>query len=248
MLRCVTVFAICLVIPGATHAQITPASNDVPFWLTATTLAVGAVILDRPIRRRMMEDTVASDRSPALRQLSRVGNTLGTASTLVPSMAATYVVARIARNNRLGNDVVEVAAGYVASDFIGSVLKPVVGRARPHVTGDPGSFRPFTNSGDWHSFPSGHMLHVASIAGGIAEEAHRPWVSALGYAAVSIVGWQRIYADQHWASDVVAGGLIGVVTSKTTVHWLRRRGDRGAHVGVLPGPEGCTVWVRLGGD
>jgi membrane-associated phospholipid phosphatase len=73
------------------------------------------------------------------------------------------------------------------------------------------------------STPSGHVTHISSIAAAVAEEAQTPWVTTLCATAVTLTGWQRVYADQHWMSDVVAGAIVGTAASRLTAHWLRHK-------------------------
>ena len=184
---------------------------------TAVLLATGAA-LDRPMRR------VIANRghSAVVNSLSNAGNDLGTAGHIIPVLAGSYLVERIAGRRRAADDIVDAAAGYAASDIIDGLLKSAVGRERPMVSGNPERFHPFTSRGDFHSFPSGHMTHIASIAAAAAIESHEPWVRVLGIGATTLVGWQRIHADQHWTSDVIAGTLLGDFVSSAVVHRLRR--------------------------
>ena len=106
------------------------------------------------------------------------------------------------------------------------MLKPAVGRARPYLGREPLTFHPFTENGDFHSFPSAHEVHIASVATAIAWEAKRPWVDALAAIAMTYVGAQRVYRDQHWTSDVVASGILGLDVARATEQWLHTRALR----------------------
>ncbi len=188
----------------------------------ALILGVSAA-LDQPMRSLLCH----RGSGPAINSLSTLGNALGTASHLVPAMAGSYIIARIAGSNGIANDILDAAAGYAAADISEGLLKTAVGRERPIVHGDPGRFHPFTNRGDYHSFPSGHLTHISSIAAAAAIESNRPWVRDAGIAAMVLVGWQRIHADQHWTSDVLGGAMLGDVASSAVVRRLERmRGIR----------------------
>jgi undecaprenyl-diphosphatase len=149
--------------------------------------------------------------------------------------------------------VLRVAAGYFAADAAGSALKRVVGRARPAVGDGPWRFRPMSGEERWHGFPSGHVVHVAALAAGLAVEADRPWVTAVGTTAAALVGAQRVYRGAHWPSDVVAGALVGAGAGAATVRWLRRRPfvPGAAHPAprpsllVVPAPGGVEAGVVL---
>jgi hypothetical protein len=200
--------------------------------IAASVVLLGAgAALDRPMRRLIAN----RGHGAVVNSLSSAGDDLGTADHIIPALAGSYLVERIAGRRRTADDVVDAAAGYAASDIIDGLLKSAAGRERPMVSGNPDRFHAFTSRGEFHSFPSGHLTHITSIAAAAAIESHESWVRALGIGATTLVGWQRIHADQHWTSDVIAGALLGDFVSSTVVHRLRRlHGQR-----VKPGSE-CT--------
>ena len=178
--------------------------SEQAFW-TASAFTFGtALLLDHAAREEVPEG-----RSPFTDKLSGVGNTLGLARYDVPVVLAALVVGHLSRNRRFADATTHIALSYVTADVTESVLKSVVRRERPY---DPRSH---------DSFPSAHLAHITSIAAAAAEEAHSPLVTALAGTTVSLVSWQRMYARQHWASDVAAGAIIGVGFSRLTAHWLR---------------------------
>jgi membrane-associated phospholipid phosphatase len=206
-------------------------------------LVAGAALLDEPAR-----DHALGHRGRTLDGVADVGNVLGTGRYLIAGMAVTYGAARLTRQPEWSRSVLHVAAAYVAGNAVVSALKPAVGRQRPYVTGHPDRFRPFRESGDWHAFPSAHAIHAFSLAAAVAEEAHRPWVSVLGYGAASVVAWSRVYVDQHWLSDVAGSGVLGIVAAKATVRWLhqrerRRGGQQPPRVTIVPVRGGVALSV-----
>jgi hypothetical protein len=78
-------------------------------------------------------------------------------------------------------------------------LKDLTGRERPDGSNDL-------------SFPSGHTTKAFVGATFIGRWVDARWDSNLGYLAwlpASAVGLARMQHDRHWASDVVAGALLG---------------------------------------
>ncbi len=107
-----------------------------------------------------------------------------------------------------------------------TVIKQLVNRARPnpdlvHVV------RPGLNNG-MLSFPAGHVVSYVMMFGFLLFlSLHMPpsWrriVERIGFGALIIlIGISRIYQGEHWASDVLAGYLLGFVGLLLTI-WLYR--------------------------
>lgn len=108
-----------------------------------------------------------------------------------------------------------IAASIIAGGLITPALKVVVGRERPSTTTSTFRFKPFsTNS----SFPSGHATEAFAVAAAIAENYPTLWVECLAYGTAGLVGYARIEQNAHFASDVVAGSLIGWAVGRAVVH------------------------------
>ena len=105
-----------------------------------------------------------------------------------------------------------LAASLIAAGAITPLLKATVGRNRPHVTGSL-----FTRSANGRSFPSGHTTQAFAIASVIASHYESPWVQTAAYTLAGLVGWSRMEHNAHYASDILAGALIGTVVGRTVV-------------------------------
>ena len=90
------------------------------------------------------------------------------------------------------------------------IIREAVGRASPNQNKGATHFRPF--SGD-DSFPSGHAAVSFATAAVFADRFAQP-VGGVAYGLATAVAVARIYSDKHFASDVVAGGLLGWVIGK----------------------------------
>ena len=170
-----------------------------------------------------MREWALHSHSRSLDHLAKSVNPVGTARILIPGMALTYAGALITRDESLATGTLNTAAAYIASDVVESVLKPVIGRERPHVEGNSHRFHSFTGNGDWHSFPSAHVAHITSIAQAISMQAQSGSVTALCSSLVALMAWDRVYEDQHWTSDVTATIALSSIVSSATVRWLESR-------------------------
>jgi len=187
-------------------------------WEAGAVTLTAAFVLDERVR-----SVAIANHSRQLDRLFDGADVLGTAGHIVPALATSYIAARAFHRRSLADATLRIALCYAAADAIESLLKPAVGRVRPDVGREPLTFRPFSAGGDYHSFPSAHVVHITSLASAIAMEAHRPWVTALASASVTYVGAQRVYRDQHWSSDVVASAMLGAEVAKLTMGWIRER-------------------------
>jgi membrane-associated phospholipid phosphatase len=225
-------------------AQERHGSGDAVRWAGAGALLVGSALLDRTIERGVPEGG-----GTRLEWLSDRLNYGGRPQYAAAALGATWLGARLAHAPRTARGAEHVAIALLASGVANGALKTVVGRERPSFTDDPERFRPFSTRDHWQSFPSGHATVAFSLAASISEEARRPWVTAATYGTATLVGWSRVYEDRHWASDVVGGALVGVATSRWTLHRLHARraaaaGDSTASTSsviISPLPGGMMV-------
>ncbi|MDB4885003.1 MAG: phosphoesterase [Gemmatimonadetes bacterium] len=148
----------------------------------------------------------------------------GRAGTLVPAIAAAVVVTRVAGPRTLADATLRAGLAYAAADGVESILKPLIGRHRPSDGGSAWRFKPLSNDGDWHSTPSAHTVHAFALATGLALESRSAWVATPAYVLASLVGSQRVYTNQHWASDVVASAALSAMVARWTEERLRRHG------------------------
>jgi len=191
------------------------------FWV-AGTLSLAAVI---PFDERIRE--YFSGTHTAL--LDHVATPVGDAGSprfILPVLLAGAIVPRLLRDPATSNAVVDIGLGYVVTSVSGALARTVVGRHRPDSTGHTGRFSPFRREPAWHSFPSGHVLGVMSLATGIAIKSNRPWVTTTTFGLASLVAIQRLYEQKHWASDVVAGTMFGIAASASTIRWRERERAR----------------------
>ena len=128
-----------------------------------------------------------------------------------------------------------VAVTMVAGGVLGVLLKLLFGRHRPDLI-DPVAHAP------GYSFPSGHALTSALGAAVFLlvllprvgdRRVGRATLWTVAAAVPLLTGLSRVALGVHWASDVVAGWLLGVaVVAVTAAAYLARRRRTSAPVTV----------------
>lgn len=85
--------------------------------------------------------------------------------------------------------------------------------------------RPYGN--EFKSFPSGHTSTAFVAAEFLHQEYGHlsPWISVAGYATAAATGYMRLYNDQHWLSDVLAGAALGMASTKM-IYWIKKKRDK----------------------
>jgi membrane-associated phospholipid phosphatase len=165
------------------------------------------------------------------------------------------------------HDPIAAGAGSAVLQALGitlvatGVFKIATGRPYPLHGGDPNApdrldhpeyareFRPFQSFWPLLAMPSGHTSAMTSIAAALtAYYPDRIWIPLLGYPLALLVGFGMVDGDRHWASDVVAGGLLGHAIGHSVGSAFRRRARAdgavekgGLKVAPIVAPSFCGV-------
>jgi membrane-associated phospholipid phosphatase len=210
---------------------------DTRDWvLVGGLLAAQAVLLplDEDLR-----DVAVEMRGEASNQLADIMRPLGRTVELAAAGAATYVVGMATSNRRVADFGLHAFVSLALSNFVTGSLKVVAGRSRPIALQADGTwarnepdewdfFGGWGDEGPRRSYPSGHSSNAFALATVFAEE----FGGVAGWAAYPLaagVAWSRVNDEAHWASDVVMGALIGIVSGQLVTQsghrgdgWLER--------------------------
>jgi membrane-associated phospholipid phosphatase len=120
---------------------------------------------------------------------------------------------------------IELATGFGAAEILTGAVKLSAGRKRPYQSDDPYQF--FKGC---RSFWSGHTISAFTYATIMSKRFPRqnlsligidrefPLIPVLTYSFAIAAGIQRLYDNDHWASDVYFGALAGYGIGSLTVH------------------------------
>ncbi len=105
----------------------------------------------------------------------------------------------------------------------GELIKWIVGRGRPFVGGHANAFNfvHFAGTEAYASFPSAHAITAFALAFAVSAVWPRARAAMIVYAL--LIAASRLVLLAHHPSDVVAGGLIGVVGAMAVRYWFAAR-------------------------
>ena len=169
--------------------------------------------------------------------------------------ASLYGVGRAAGNEEMADLGLHGSEAILVGLALTGGIKILAGRARPYLGHDDphnfGLLRGWKDH-DYSSFPSGHTLIAFAAASAVTEETRRFWPDAVWvvgtamYGGAALVGWSRMFDDQHWMSDVVVGGAIGIFSGRKIVRYHHTHPNNSLDdwlLGVSITPSGRTGYA-----
>lgn len=181
--------------------------------------------------------------SPVLQATARAANWWG-GPGVIWFAAAMWLGARavgwrrVSKAGLRGTEALAVASG------VSGIIKGLAGRARPFVEGNVPWHWEFDHGwadARFFSMPSGHTTATAAfVVGVLCASANWSLRLRIGVAvpllgSVLWVMWGRMFADQHWLTDVCAAVIIGTVTALVLARIHRGRAES-AYDRVMLGP------------
>lgn len=186
---------------------------------------------------RALRSAALRNQHRTLDALAQVGNTLGQSWSAAALSAAIFAGGAIAGSEHTMTSGRQLLEALAVAGLITTATKVIVGRARPWRNRGDSFFLPARwDDGQW-SFPSGHATIGGTILG-VTLARGQSVALPIGAAAVALtIAGARIYTDQHWASDVIAGTTIGA----TVGYALARRPISSAQWQLYPLPNGIGI-------
>jgi len=195
--------------------------------LTATLLvaAAGVSLADEDIRREFQEN-----RGGGADTLADGLDTLGHPATGLGIAASLWGVGQWRGDRQLAETGKLALQAVLLADVTALTLKTAIGRQRPGEEDDPSSFRPFSLKSDHDALPSGHASSSFALAAVLSRRSDSAYAPYLYYALASLVAVARVYNDDHWASDVISGVLVGELSGRLV---LARQSMKNAGIPTL---------------
>ena len=200
------------------HVVSAPAHWSGGQWLSFT-IQTGAVIgtaaaLDKSVRT-FAQDNRSNTSNKIADQFNRFGSSYPSFALIGFYVGGAVFHKQTAKMVALDGG----AATLIASVGITPLLKELFGRHRPYYNDGPFKFSPFSIH---ESFPSGHSTRAFVTASVIAAHYHQFWIKTVVYTLATMVAYARVNYNVHFASDVLAGAMIGISAGTAVVHFNRQ--------------------------
>ena len=230
--------------------------RDVAWLGAATVVSIGVMQLDS----RIAQELQRRQDNQALHHVADVYSLINEKS-LAAAGVLTYAGARLAKAGGTADIAFHTTEAIVVSSTASTVIRGILGRSRPFVTERRDAFDYHYGKGfgelRYRAFPSIHSSAAFSTAAAISEEMRlrgargRRVLAPLFYTLATGPGLARMYADKHWASDVVMGAALGTIAGIRSVRYAHgHRGNRLDRIFLGIGtaslaPGGATFAVSL---
>ncbi|PLX07966.1 MAG: hypothetical protein C0598_12950 [Marinilabiliales bacterium] len=196
-------------------------------WITAGSVVAGGVVLyvfDNEIRDFFQNNQSKSADAVSKYFFEPWGNGIYPAALI----GSYYISGLFTKNNKSRQIALGATQAFIISRISGEIIKHLTHRHRPYQDNPAnprlweGPFKGF----EYRGFPSGHTISVFSLASFFSSVyKEKVWVSIVSYTVASGVALQRLYEDEHWASDVFIGAALGFAIGKSVYYVLSKNSN-----------------------
>jgi hypothetical protein len=228
-------------------------------WTAVAIVGLSAAVApsDERIARWTQRPNIQGDSS---RQDLADALTVVNETPLTLAAVAAYGIGRLTGNETLADVGLHTTEALVLTVGLAELIRGPLGRVRPRASPDDAfQFKAGKGFTDFaaRSYPSIHAAVAFATASSLISELQirRPgaakYAKPILYTVALIPGFTRMYLNQHWASDVVAGTLMGAMLGSKVVehaHTHRRNKLDRALLGaaIVPTRNGATASVSVG--
>lgn len=134
---------------------------------------------------------------------------------LYAASAAVLATAAVMRNGPTWRTGTRILASHLLATALRGVVKKMVDRTRPDAAQRRGDYvlrEGERHESDFNSFPSGHTSGAVAFALAVGRDNPGARWPAIGLATAA--GAAQVLRSRHYATDVVAGAIIGIVADQ----------------------------------
>ncbi|MDD2889212.1 MAG: phosphatase PAP2 family protein [bacterium] len=189
-----------------------PLRWDIESW--STVMGVGITTYEIMLEDETVKSFVQSHRND---KVAKKCEYIGDGTVAATLVASSWIAGELTHNYKLQKMGDLGLKSILISGLIVNCTKRIAGRSRPYSSASSADWTGPTLSGEELSFPSGHTSTAFALASVVSELYDNKWIDFLAYGTAMLGGWARINDNQHWASDVFMGAVIGISVGKTLV-------------------------------
>jgi membrane-associated phospholipid phosphatase len=225
------------------YTYTAPVRWDGKDWLKVGGVVLGTVALtlaDDPVR-----SFATSGKSRFMDGVSTVGYHYGKPYTGFALTSGLYLTGIIFKSEWAKETGLILGTSLFSAGLMESVLKPLVGRARPFENAGNYDITFLNKEAAYHSFPSGHASMAFTISMVMARRVPSVPIKIFFYSLATATAANRIYSDQHWVSDVAFGAVIAWFCSDVIIKRMEknkyRRVNQNFRIRTEPFPNGIAL-------
>ena len=177
-------------------------------WLRLGLVGAGTLLamqIDQPVHDAVMKDQ-AYYNSPTV----KIGNMWGEIYATAIIGGGFGLHGLLSENNSTKKVGFEILQAACYSGATTTLLKAIVGRARPYTGKGMSRYQPFTILDDgFHSLPSGHTTLAFALSTVLAKNTQSGVLRVLAYLPAAMTLFARVEQDYHWTSDCLLSAVIG---------------------------------------
>ena len=204
---------------GFKQVYTSPFKWDQDDWAIAASIAVGTAGLN--IIDDDAHDYFARQNEDIPGVVKDFGWYFGSPQNNYGVNGAIYLAGLFTKSKKLRKTGILMISSASAAGLIQTISKTATGRARPN-SGSKATFRPFSNEGGYHSFPSGHTILSFTTFYALSKQFDNIWVKGALIASGMVSPVSRLWAEAHWLTDVALSTALTIVVVDSIDKYLDR--------------------------
>jgi hypothetical protein len=197
------------IVDDAVSYFISPLNFNLSEWMKFAAISAGTVMLitrDEAIRKSIGRNTIKSLNN----DLWDVPTKYGIITYANIFSGAVYLIGLTAEDNEIRITGRLMFESLTYSGLTVMAVRYLAGRVRPYYEKGAWEFLGFQTDNEFQSFPSGHTVVAFSLSTILAERIDTWWSRIFFYGLAGMTSYARVINNQHFASDVFSGAMLGL--------------------------------------
>jgi len=224
-----------------------------PFNFTSTDwLKTGAFVIATGLAFSFdpkIKESVTHQRSASFDNVTDYGEKYGNISYAGIFAGGMYLTGKLLGDKEISTTGRMLVESVLYTGLTVSLVKYAVGRSRPYTNEGPSDVFSYTFQESNVSFPSGHTAIAFTVSTVLARRIDNPFATVALYGLAGFTGYQRIYDNKHWFSDVFVGAAIGYFIGSSIVDSEEKRSSNDflSNMTVMPsiGSSGAGLSLHI---